>query len=698
MLKLFPYPLHHGFDRRNWSTPGTQATIYAACILAGIVMFAVPGMAEEPVLLDDVVVTARKIEEDPKNIPQSITVFSSDGIERGGISHINDLYQLAPSMDFLNNHAMEGPVLMRGVGNFATGEPSIGFYQDGSYLNADSYWTRNLYDIKRIEVLKGPQATLYGKSAIGGVVNVITKKPSNKVETGASYIYGDGNRHRVAGYVSGPLVKDKLLYRRHRGLRGHYTNTFDGESIDHSREKSIRMTMVARPTSDLEVTPSLTLLKQSLRGYPYRRTSGDEDYDGQPYSRNHASYASMNQVNASLKILYDWDDYEFTSLTAWNSNDEAYASDLDHSSTASILGEKDVERTDFSQELRVAYQGDGPLSWITGLYYFNLDDDYSSVIAALASTDKTVTRSETYSAFGQMDYKVTDKLTLTGGLRFDHDPRTQVGPGVAKSQKYFHHFTPKAAASYAFTPDLLVYGSYTSSHKPGGFNSANYPDFDKEESDAYEIGFKSKWEKWLTVNGAAFLTKLKNQQVYELDGTLEITSNTGNSEIKRAEVDLTWQVTPNFVLSAGATYIDARFTEYLANRTGPQGNRTYSLGGNRLVWIPEYSATLRGDYSRTIGNHMGMEVKALGRVELMAWGEKQWDEFNTRSQEPYQVVNISVGLEVGSARLRAFVDNVFDAGYFVWLSPDYAFPFFSGADLAARGQERRFGLQWDMAF
>ena len=325
---------------------------------------------EADIILDTLVVSARKWEEPSFQVPGQITVFSNDFIENARIRNADNLGFFTPSLTFINpGNPIETPLIIRGVGlAYGIGEYSVGLFLDGIYQGADIFYSQDLFDVERIEILKGSQSTLYGKSTIGGVVNVITKDPTPNPEFEAKSTLGSDGLFNGFLVGSGPLVQDRLFARvalDYKDFDGYYTNQFTGKSRDVDRQQGLRIKVLAYPTDELEVIPVFSYRKRDADSYVYHKVSDEKDYHGEPYDVNNPPTAEIEASKGSLTFnYYPTSGYTLTSITAVSRVDEDDLIDIDYSSTASrrhqsffkCIHYSRIKRIDLSQEMRLIYE------------------------------------------------------------------------------------------------------------------------------------------------------------------------------------------------------------------------------------------------------------------------------------------------------------------------------------------------------
>ena len=657
--------------------------------------------------LEVVIVTARKIPENINMVPGQVSVFMEREMEERRIRGVEDVVREVPSLYFPDAHtALVAPIFMRGLGSYGWGEHSVGFFVDGVYMGADSQIRQGLFDIDHIEVLQGPQTIMYGKSTIGGAINVVTRKPSGENNGMVSILRGSGDRTRLTGAVGGGFKEGGTSGYRlalDKEWFGGYEHNSDGRSVDQDNSGSIRLTLYGE-SDGVEVTPSITLNRRNSAGYDYRLTNSPTNYVGQPFNRNDPTLTQVQNYQASLRLEGNQNAVQWTSLTALNRSEELSFLDGDWDPTPAIYGEKDYVREDWSQEFRLSSKAPWG-AWRSGLYYFHQHQDYQQWIwlggrQTAPFTGHTDIGADTFSLFGQVDIKLAKPFSLDIGLRTDWDWRQLDGPGISPKNEEFFFLTPEIGLSYDITPRDRVRISYTMGHKAGGFNHVTGIPFDSEKSHQYELGIKSHPSDAITLNGAVFLTRLNNQQLAYIDpvANVEATGNMGQSEILGMEMSGFWKVTPEWRVESGVTALHNRFLNYTTNRLGPNGLRQYALNGNRPPYVPDYRFNIALHHQQELTSYKGKPVTGFARINVEAMGRLYWSDFNDASQEPYQVVGATTGIERGPLSARFFVGNLTDEKYFSLYVPSYLYPLPSGSDLGIRGPGRHFGLELSSKF
>ena len=510
-------------------------------------------------VLGDIVVTARKREERLQDVPVSVSVVSGDALAARGAVSVQDVARVAPGLFYQSIEPSRPNIYLRGIGtrSFDAGaESSIGTFVDGVYIGRFGGQLQDLVGVDRIEVLKGPQGALFGRNTIGGAINVVTKKPSNKLEGRVSATYGrqshfDGDTYGFTGLISGPLVKDKLFAlisasRNH--LDGFQLATNTGQRYNGITSNTVRGRLVWQAADDFELDligdyfssnnrlgfrgsdvgglrPTIFLAKPGLVSTvdpdPYRLkvTPGVRD------SNRHGG-------GVSLAANYDGDAVALTSITAYRAGNQVGSSDLDGTELDTLQNPIRENSSQFSQELRLSSNAGGALTfgdrvnWLVGAYYYSEDVDRDEGIrigsdnqlAAFngglpfvnLSTVSVNTRS--YALFGQVGVKLAEGLKLDAGLRYSNDrKRAVIGASspvltpfivpVAfelNRDRTWSSLDPSVSLSYKLQPDVLLFANYGKGFKSGAFQYQAFTAalagrvVDPEKVDAYQAGFKAE--------------------------------------------------------------------------------------------------------------------------------------------------------------------------------------------------------------
>ncbi len=693
----------------------------------------------------EIVVTARRQAERAQDVPIALSVVGGDTLERRGGYTLPDIQAQTPSLTAYNSNPRNSSIGIRGIGVSSASDgldTSVGVYIDNVYLGRPGMALADLIDIDRVEVLRGPQGTLFGRNNSAGVLNITTRKPeftfgATAEVSGGTYNY---NQERVS--VTGPIVDGVLAFRvtgfntRRDGVLDNITTGIAANSVGRA---GIRAQLLATPSSKLTIrliadysneddtccvsatklvlpaslsaTTGRTLQALAALGYVPKAT-----FD---YTRNNAPQAmKTDQKGVSLQADWDLGPATLTSITAWrywhfNPLQDSDGTPLDVIQV-NVAQTRDYQ---FSQEVRLG-SGPGRFSWQIGGYLFrqvlqdhfilnqfgNDASNFYTTYARLANPaaaaiviapgsqylDDVRTTVDSIAAFGQANYKITDRLTLTAGIRYTHDKRygrsdtSTVGTPYAATSIPFHYNVAVkddnvswlASLSYRIAPDVLLYGSYSTGYKGSGLNlnaavSAGTPlVLTPEKVRSWEGGIKSEWfGRALTLNISGYWTDLSGLQanVVPTNGNRSYLANVGDVRARGIEVDGSWRVTRNLTVDANGSYNDATYASY-HNAPCPVGvTGICDLTGKPLFQAPKWVANATIDYHVDLGS---LSPYALAQFSYRS------STFGTVDDGPYSRIpayglfNFRVGTSFAKGRydVSAWVNNVFDKKYFQNLS------------------------------
>ncbi|MDB5697686.1 MAG: TonB-dependent receptor, partial [Alphaproteobacteria bacterium] len=457
---------------------------------------AAPQEAVDTGQVAEILVTARKRTESLNSVPISVSALTSATIEQAGITSIDRLNAVVPSFSQVPAQDPGTNIItIRGITQVRFGEPPVALVVDGVQASSPDQGTQELVDIERIEVLKGPQGSTYGRNAIGGAINIITKEPTNEFEGQVSGEVGQGLYYRLFGQMSGPLVDDVLLFRvsaAYKNNDGRIRNETLDRKVDDYDAVSLRGRMLFKPDPSLRF--DLRGSYENLTGgsaYYFPIFPGQDPNDVQPVIANRDGKGIRRLRDVSLKADYTFaNDITLTSITAY-----AYAKaatlgqDLDFLPfpLAPGFGGLVLDQTRltkaWSEEVRLTSSSSGRLRWLLGAYYLNTHRDVASAafLDLAGAGDYHLVRlsflpernrNNAYALFGTLDYDFTEQLKLSLGLRQDWDDRNQTNPATGSAiAKVFKSLQPKASLSYFFAPDKMVYVSGARGFRSGGFNA-----------------------------------------------------------------------------------------------------------------------------------------------------------------------------------------------------------------------------------
>lgn len=653
----------------------------------------------------DIVVTARKTSEKLQDVPDSISVLTSATLTKSGAGNITDVANLVPSLTFDPQATPGGLNLsIRGVTMAQGAEAPIAFIIDGVAVPDPIFMNQSLLNVAQVEVLRGPQGSLYGRNALAGVIILNTKAPTNDFEGGVLLRYGNGDDRYVQADLSGPVIQDKLLfslggsYDRFDGLR---ENAFLNRKWDSRRDYDLRGRLIFTPTDNLtlDLRASHSRYVDGQEGVELVPAASFDDFSRPYMAVNEPLISRIRLTDISLKADLDLGAVTLTSISDWNRARSKLTGDGDFSPNPIFLQRTTRPINAWSEELRLSSNNasSDAFKWLIGAFY----QDRKTINGLLIPTDNGAGqptnpviidsqdhgRSRSWALFGQATYNLTEALELTAGARYDSDRRRSIDVNVPGSavRKTFSEFQPKATLAYRFSPDAQVYATYSRGFRSGGYNAFfSVGAFDREYgaqvNDNYEIGAKASiLDGKLFISGALYRTDIKNQQLFF------ITANPPSqnivvidqSHVNGGELSVTARITRDFNFNANVGIADT-----VIDRFVPQP----SAKGNHAPIAPLY--TLGANFDYTI--HFSDETRLVAYAGWNRRGKTYWDISNTRFTPAKDIVDARLSLEHGGWRLTGFVKNLLDEQYPVQALVDAFGP---GIDGRAISLPRTYGVE-----
>ena len=579
------------------------------------------------------------------DVPISISTFNENLLQQIGANSLDDITVRTPNFYSLQQgEAKSTPPSIRGIGSrsSAGSDPAVGFYIDEVYLGNQVGSMFDLFDIEQIEVLRGPQGTLFGRNSIGGVVNITSVKPSDDFIGRFSASAGNFDAIRIKGMISGPLIEDKLAGKIsgvYNDRDGFIENRFDGGTLKAEHNWSLRGQLRFTPTDELEMTLTGDYREVDQNAGGYESLTQNPAFAGaipsltfiidDPFnysvSWNQPGLETLEAWGVSLNTKIYFENVYLTSITAYREHDYFSVFDTDQSPNDWITDGSPEEQWQVSQELRLTSLGDNKLDWVAGLYFFHqesVDKAFATLGADLApllfgvpfvrGDVKGDQVAESIAIYLHGTYHVTDKLNLTIGSRVTYDEKELnysqddvagiIGGNIPPftDEDSWTAFTGDITLDYHWTQNTLTYAKVARGYKAGGFNDgfaqANNPSFDPEFLLSYEIGFKSQlFDNIVVFNFNIFHMQWDDIQIRDLTnvgGVLGVvTGNFGEADSTGVESELFIRPTEN--LDIGVTYgqSDAEFT--VGNTIGTVTSGTTFPG-------PEFTLGLTLDYRHPI--------------------------------------------------------------------------------------------------
>jgi iron complex outermembrane recepter protein len=689
-----------------------QANLPKAAILtqsSGLVINVAKDEADD----EEVVVTAQRREERPRDIPFSITAFDQQTIQDAQLGRVGDLSTRVPNLNI--SPSSSGRIFtfysLRGLNNanFLSRKDVVGFYVDDVPYDYAGFIDFDLVDLERIEVLRGPQSTLYGRNSQAGVVNILTRRPTNQPEFRFNASYASFDTTNLGIAYSSALIPDKLKFRivgNFRQTDGFSRNTFLNTDAGEQREGGGRGELLWTPSAAWEV---------SLRAGGTFSRDGDSVYAplnvANPYDvqYNRDGVITNNTTTQALRVNFKGNAFNFTSITTHRfSRQTARESDSDYSPFDIFVANYGFKSNVWTQELRLqSPQTADKFRWIAGTYLeannFAVEGEGFTTVGTGTNTIFADTASRTFALFGQIDYKPIRPLTLTAGLRYEYNYNTidrnatftpegsstsipSPGSLTVNGQEVSNNaFLPRFAINYQINSNLSVYGSIARGYKPGGFNyraeNPSFLTFKPEQSWNYEIGLKSSlWGDRFSASLALFRTNLENYQVI-LPGPDGFFRDITNAEVGIKGLELEIQARPvnGLQLNASLGILDGEFKQYRNPFTG------VDFSGNRLNYAPNLTYNFGVQYRSRQG--------IFGRIEVQGFGTTYFDDANELRQNPYALVNMRLGYEAKNYGIYIFGNNILDTNY---LTGAFVFP--PPNVIGSFGNRATFGVQVKLKF
>lgn len=683
------------------STYLLSASALACCLMpaGGALAQAVSdGAAGNPDIGGEIIVTAQRRNERLIDVPISVTQLSSDSLAAAGIQDITSIRMAVPGATVRLSAGYTQPYI-RGVGSSAKtplNELPIALYMDEVYI-ASNYTVPNFSNVASVEVLKGPQGTLFGRNATGGLFHVKTRDPSF-TPTGQFRVgYGNYDAVTADGYfatgLSETVAADIAFYASNQA-DGFGRNLFvPGESGRIYHNYGVRSKWLFAPDESTRVVfiadyaSSRHTLGTAHVYYPGSEVAPGVPapvYSSNPYD-NIDSYAPMTQARsggASLNVSHEFDGgFALKSITAYRSDGLILDLDIDSTELQGTDLHSNIKNSSFSQELQAQSTTSGPLNWTVGLFYFNYRARYDPANRLMFATSTTLQDQQyaanSIAAYGQAGYALSPSTNLVLGVRYTWEEReiqgtlfsqtaagTTVTFGPAVTRRAVNdNVSFRASIDHKLAPDVMIYASYNSGFKSGGHSILSVPAYEPEKLSAYEVGLKSQlFDKRVTFNVAGFFYDYKDLQVQVVTPTLgTFIQNGAAAEIYGIDVDANVALTDQFTLTGNFEWLHATYTDFqnapVAGRpNGGLPQRAGDATGNFLPYAPKYSASL------TLNHQIPVGPGTLKSNLLSYFSGRYYAQIdNYQSQDPYVSLNGSIEWEADAGySIRFWMNNITD--------------------------------------
>jgi iron complex outermembrane recepter protein len=665
--------------------------IVVSSVLAGLT----PGsVVAATATIEEVVVTATRREQSLQEVPISVTALTEQTLKDAGINNAVDLSTQTPGLTLQKNAG--GLVsFIRGVGALdatAGQESSVTMYVDGVYKPAPYGNLFGFNNVERVEILKGPQGTLFGRNATGGLIHLITKQPSQEAELSGSLSYANYDTVEAKLYgttgLSDQLAVNFALYHHDQG-EGYGTNVDTGNDVYTTKETMMRAKLMFTPSEDTSIIfaadytdseASQGAGKQFLPGVV--GLDGATTYTGDYYNLTGSidPLVDADGHTLALTIEHDFGPVTLKSITS----DQRLSVDMDFDNDQTAIPIVDVNIAEqsydtFTQEIQLLSNMDSAVQWIVGGFYLKDESGFDSPIglglfgAAFGGGGvaiQNLIETESMSVFGEATVAFSEQTELTVGVRYTEDERdidgkTDILDGIltknvlltlpsGSANEKFDELTYRAMLSHRLSDELMIYGSYSRGFKSGNFNTVdplNEP-FDPEILDAYEIGMKSDlMDRRLRINAAVFYYEYEDIQLTVFEGPTTRIVNAASAEVTGADIELTAVLTDYFDVTFGISILDTEIkkfpdaTYFLPAPVGSIQVDNQDASGNKLPRAPDFTISVMPTLTLPLAD--GEFRAALSYYHSDGFF---WDHQNFRDQESYDLLSGSIGWTAPSGR------------------------------------------------
>jgi iron complex outermembrane receptor protein len=702
-----------------------RVLIAAAGLVVALTPVAAFAQAAAPqITLPPVTVTAQKEPADPQKLPVSVTALPEHVFRDAGIAWISDAAIYAPNTYFSDFTARKlSNARFRGIGA-SPANPSITTFIDGvPQLNANTS-SSELVNVGQAEFVRGPQSALFGRNTLGGLINIVSGRPSLARWTGGiSAPFGSKRSREVRGYLSGP-VNDTLAVSvalGHGERDGFTTNQITGNDVDFRSGTFGKGQILWTPTASWEAR--VILSGERARDGDYALSDlGQLRASAFQTSRDFEGFTNRDIFSTTVLAKHEGQKVTFSSTTGivnWNTQD---VTDLDYTPLSLVTRDNTEEALQFTQEVRFASAaaaplkiGAGSLRWQMGALVFTqkFDQDAVNTIQPFVFSPQLPFAIDNHSptaalddvglgVYGQATVTVNDKVDLSGGLRVDYERKEAsletfflpaiAPPTLVTAEKTFSSVSPQASLAYRLNADQMAYASIGSGFKAGGFNPASPAGseaYDEEKALHFESGVKTMWANGkVRANAAVFYINWDNLQLNvptpQSLGQFYI-SNVGQAESKGFELELSARPHGDVDVFAEIGVTRARFSaDSSANGA--------DVSGNKIPNTPDYTATFGAQVTHAINPRATL----YGRGEVVFYGAFQYDEANSQQQDAYSLANFRAGVRGKVLFVEGWVRNAFDTRYIPIAIP-YA-NFAPSGFVGENGKPRTFGLTVGVTF
>lgn len=687
-----------------------------------------------------IVVTAQRRDQDLQDVPVTVTVFGAEEIANARIQAVDDVVTRTVGLSFDAFPSAQPRLFIRGIGSSdrgAAGDPSAGVFLDDIYLGRPAGIAFDAFDIERIEVLKGPQGTLFGRNVVGGAINVITRKPDPAgLDASAEATYGNYDRFDTAAFVNVPFAQNTGAIRvsgAYRSHDGYVRNAFLDEDVSDQETLSGRVQFYAEPTPELRMHFTIDGTSDRATG-PANHVVGRDTSDpiSALYSINadpdltygsDVGYQNRDTIGVRAEISYDLPFARAIFLGSYRDLDYGLRYDFDGGNSnpdspgfngVNIGGGQDEKAESSSQEVRLASLSGSAVDWVIGFYHYNQQVRRDDIFILDAAPVAPIPLTEIYdqnssldsvAVFGDATVPITDRLSVIGGLRYTRDDKsyhvanTRSDVPLRGSEFFdvatsadFDALTYRAGVNFQPNADHLFYAMVSRGFKSGGFQETPETAIDAatayepETATQYEIGQKSTLiDGRLIWNNTLFYLDYEDLQTRQVDPETGgiFTTNAGAATIKGYETQLLARPFDGFDLSVAYAYTDATFDEYVENGV--------DLAGNRISRTPRHKVSVSPSYTHALPGGVDLTLAADYRYESLIYDDNSNQPPEIRPATHFVDARVMIEGIADHLSLSIWGKNLTDERTRTWQA------IFLGAHFAAFNPPRTYGatLRWE---
>ncbi len=610
-------------DLKKLQSVRIKRVLSVAAIIGMVGANSAPALAQNA----DIVVTARKVEENVQDVPISITAFTGETFENAGLTEFSDVASITPNFNIRPNGATGSTFLnitLRGqTAGFITlnADQAVGIYVNGAPITRGS-GLNTLFDVERVEVLKGPQGTLYGKNTTGGAISIVTKAPEfNELGGHAKFTIGNFDQTDAEIIANIPLIDDTLAVRiggllTHRDGYGRGFGT--GRELADDNELALRGSILFKPSDNVtlrinadyhdqdEAGPIIRSLRSVFGGFLALQTADPDIYIGNDLGVA-ASFTKARDWNINGTLSIDLGGATIESITSYRDQKVSLGYQASPATGVALGQDSHI----FAQELRVNGTAlSDRLLWQVGAFYSNesgIDDDF---IPGFGVFQTTATQNEGWSIFTQNSFAITDALRFTAGVRYTSEDREvrdlSAGAPIAFADASFSGWTWLLSADYKIVPDVLVYASASRGFRSGGIDQDNLSTIVRPEKlTNYEVGLKADfWDNKIRFNLAGYYSKYDDIQRTSFDPLnfpATILRNAAKATIKGFELETSINPVPGLTLSGTLGHTSGKYDEFT---DGPLDRSDEPIGG------PKWQYSLSGRYEFAVSENAKLGFQA----------------------------------------------------------------------------------------